>query len=262
MKLESVLLTAGIVTEAAVIGLVLYRQIWRKLPLFLVYCIWAILSDAVAYAMSLSPAGYGFKFYFAVTVIDFVLQFIVFIELAWSVLRPLRSRLSRNGIWVIAAMILAASGVIWPFADISRLSYPSRAWHLVIQMQQSVSILRILFFLVLAGFSQLLALGWRDRELQVATGFGFYSLVSIAVAILDASMATALQLSDLSAVVSVSFIISMIYWVFSFARPDVERREFSPQMQQILLGLAKTAKIARDELSRLGFSRPNESNSA
>ena len=104
----------------------------------------------------------------------------------------------------------------------------------MIQMQQTVSILRILFFLVLAGFSQLLALGWRDRELQVATGFGFYSLVSIAVAILNASMATVLQLSDLSAVVSVSFMISMIYWVFSFARPDVERREFSPQMQEML----------------------------
>lgn len=260
MKLESVLLTAGIVTEAAVIGLVLYRQIWRKLPLFFVYCIWAILGDAVACVISFSPAGYGLNFYFAETVVDSVLQFIVFIELAWSVLRPLRSRLSRNGIWVIAAMILAASAVIWPFADISGLSYPSRAWHLMIQMQQAVSILRILFFLVLAGFSQLLALGWRDRELQVATGFGFYSLVSIAVAIVNAHVASATQLSVLSPVVSISFIFSMVYWVFSFARPDVERREFSPRMQQTLLALAKTAKIARDELP--GFARRKESNPA
>ena len=262
MKLESVLLTAGLGTEAAVIGLVLYRQIWRKLPLFLVYCIWAILSDSVAYAISFSPSGYGLNFYFTETVIDSVLQFIVFIELAWSVLRPLRSRLSRNGIWVIAAMILAASGVIWPFADISGLASPSRAWHLMIQMQQTVSILRILFFLVLAGFSQLLALGWRDRELQVATGFGFYSLVSIAVAILNAHMASALQFSILSPVVSISFLISMMYWVFSFARPDVERREFSPQMQQMLLALAKTAKVAREELPHHEFSRLKDSNSA
>jgi hypothetical protein len=261
MKLESVLLTAGLGTEAAVIGLVLYRQIWRKLPLFLVYCIWAILSDSVAYAISFSPSGYGLNFYFTETVIDSVLQFIVFIELAWSVLRPLRSRLSRNGIWVIAAMILAASGLIWPFADISGLASPSRAWHLMIQMQQTVSILRILFFLVLAGFSQLLALGWRDRELQVATGFGFYSLVSIAVAILNAHMTTARQFSILSPVVSISFLISLTYWVFSFARPDVERREFSPRMQETLLALAKTAKIAREELPRPGSTKPEDSNS-
>ena len=43
------------------------------------------------------------------------------------------------------------------------------------QLQHTVSILRILFFLVLAGGSQLLSIGWRDRELQVATGLGFYS---------------------------------------------------------------------------------------
>jgi hypothetical protein len=250
------------VTEAAVLGLMLYRQIWCKLPLFLVYCIWAILSDAVAFAISLSQAGYGLNFYFAETVVDSVLQFIVFIELAWSVLRPLRSRLSRNGIWWIAAMILAASGMIWPFADISELSSPSRAWHLMIQMQQTVSILRILCFLVLAGCSQLLALGWRDRELQVATGFGFYSLVSIAVAVLTTRTTTALQFSMLYPVVAVSFLIAMIYWVFSFARPDVERREFSPRMQQMLLGLAKTAKVARDELPHHGFSGPEGSNLA
>jgi hypothetical protein len=260
MKLDSALLTAGIAIEAAVLGLALYRQIWRKLPLFLVYCIWAILSDAVAFAISFSQSGYSLNFYFAETAVDSVLQFIVFIELAWSVLRPLRSRLSRNGIWVIAAMILAASGVIWPFANISGLSSPSRAWHLMIQMQQTVSSLRILCFLVLAGCSQLLALGWRDRELQVATGFGFYSLVSIAVAILNAHMTTARQFSILSPVVSISFLISMVYWVFSFARPDVERREFSPRMQQMLLGLAQTAKIAREELPHPEFSGPEDSN--
>jgi len=238
------------VVEAAVVGLVLYRRVWRTLPVFLVYCIWALVSDGVACGVSLSKGGYTLEFYFADTAIDAVLQFAVFIELAWSVLRPLRSRLSRRGIWVIAAMILVACGVIWPFADIAGLSSPTRGWHLMIQMQQTVSILRILFFIVLAGCSQLLGLGWRDRELQVATGFGFYSLVSIAVAMVNARMTTASEFRDLYRLVAASFMISLSYWVFCFAWPDVERREFSPQMEHILLSMAKTAKVAREELPR------------
>jgi hypothetical protein len=248
MKSENVLLSVGVATEAAVIGLALYRNIGRKLPLFLAYCIWALVSDGVGCAMTFSKAGYGLQFYVTESLADSVLQFAVFIELAWSVLRPLRGRLSRNGIWLIAAAILAASGLIWPFADIAGLASPSRAWRLMIQLQQTVSILRILFFIVLAGCSQLLALGWRDRELQVATGFGFYSLVSVAVAMVNAHLATARQFSELSELVSVGFLVSMLYWVFSFARADVKRREFSPHMQEILLSLAKAAKVAREEL--------------
>jgi hypothetical protein len=124
------------VVEAAVVGLVLYRRVWRTLPVFLVYCIWALVSDGVACGVSLSTGGYTLEFYFADTAIDAVLQFAVFIELAWSVLRPLRSRLSRRGIWVIAAMILVACGVIWPFADIAGLSSPTRGWHLMIQIRR------------------------------------------------------------------------------------------------------------------------------
>ena len=261
MSSDQALLIAGVVTEAAVLGLMLYRQIWRKLPLFLVYCIWALLSDGVAFTISFFPTGYGFRFYFAETVIDFVLQFIVLTELAWSVLRPLRSRLSRRALWLIAAAILVVSGAIWPFADISGLSSPSKLWHVMIQLQQTVSILRILFFLVIAGCSQLLALGWRDRELQVATGFGFYSLVSIAVAVVNSRLANTSQYEKLYQVVSVSFLLSMFYWVFSFARAEVERREFSPQMQQMLLALAKTARIAREELPGLEAGNAKNANS-
>ena len=260
MSANSTLLLAGIVTEAAVVGLLLYRHVWRKLPVFLVYCIWAFLSDAIAYAISFSRAGYDFKFYFVETVVDFALQFSVLIELAWSVLRPLRARLSRKALWVVATTILAVSGAIWPLAGISGLSFPSKAWHVMVQLQQTVSILRILFFLVLAGCSQLLSLGWRDRELQVATGFGFYSLVSIAVATLNSRLATTSQFKELYLVVALSFLCSMIYWVFSFAQPDAERREFTHQMQQTLLALARTARITRADLPHHGVAKPKDSN--
>jgi uncharacterized membrane protein len=113
------------------------------------------------------------------------------------------------------------------------------------RLQQTTSILRILFFLVLAGCSQLLSLGWRNRELQVATGLGFYSLVSLAVAMLNTHYAMGSQYTRLHQVVVASGLCSLLYWLFSFAQKEAERREFSPQMQSMLLAVAGTARNTR-----------------
>jgi hypothetical protein len=42
-----------------------------------------------------------------------------------------------------------------------------------------------------------------------------------------------------------SYICSLLYWVFSFAQKEAERREFSPQMQGFLRAVAGTARATR-----------------
>jgi hypothetical protein len=250
MNLDNLFSLAGILTEIAVVGLLFYRRVWRTLPVFFVYCIWALCSDAVATATWFySPKGYSFNFYVATTVIDLAMQLSVIVELAWSVLRPLRAGLSRSAIWFVAALILVVGAAIWPLANTSGIALPSRAWHLMIQMEQTVSILRVLFFLGLVGCSQLLSLGWRNRELQVATGFGFYSLVSLGVAAVNAHLSTAGQFKQLYSVVAISFLGSLLYWIYSFAYQEAERREFTPQAREILLAFAKSAHVTRVQMT-------------
>ena len=250
MNLNYLFSLAGLLTEVSVVGLLIYQRIWRTLPVFLVYCIWALCSDAAGLAISFySRQQCSFNFYVAITVTDLALQLCVIVELAWSVLRPLRGGLSGSAGWLVAVLILVAGAAIWPFAETSGIALPSRGWHLVIQMQQTVSILRVLFFLGLVGCSQLLSLGWRNRELQVATGFGFYSLVSLGVAAVNAHLKTAMQFSQLYWVVAVSFLVSLLYWVYSFAQQEEERREFTPQAREILLAFAKSAHVTRAHLA-------------
>jgi hypothetical protein len=110
------------------------------------------------------------------------------------------------------------------------------------------------FFLLLAGFSQMLSIGWRDRELQVATGLGFYSIVSLAVTVLHSHQSMGDQYRNLNQYESASYILSIVYWVFSFATKEAERREFTPQMQSFLLAMAGTARSTR---IALGESRSN-----
>jgi len=258
MSLDNAIWLAGILTEAAVIGLLFYRRIWRTFPVFCSYLIWDILSNAGAYLISTyRPASY-FHAYFVETLVDSALQFCVLVELAWSVLRPIRSSLPRSAIVVIGVLLLLAGAVIWPFASFSGLAhYTSKVWLTLTQLQHTISILRILFFLLLAGGSQLLSIGWRDRELQVATGLGFYSLASVAISIVQTHQSTGPQYVRLEQFVVVSFLVSLVYWLVSLSQKEAERRAFTPQMQSLLLAVAGAAHSSRVALteSRSGNDR-------
>jgi hypothetical protein len=245
VSLDNALWFSGMVAEAAVLGLLLYRRVWRTFPAFCVYIVWGLVSDLGNYAIQrFSPSSFTTT-YLIQLVLDSALQFGVLVELAWSVLRPMRASLPRIALLVIAVLIVAVGAAIWPFAGIHNLASLPPQWRALVHVQQTASILRILFFLVLAGCSQFLSIGWRDRELQVATGLGFYSLVSLAVEILHSHQAMGPQYALLNQVVVASYLISFAYWIFSFAQKEAKRREFTPQMQSLLLAVAGTARSTR-----------------
>ena len=262
MSLDSVLLFAGMVTEAAMIGLLLYRRVWRTLPIFCVYVAWSLLSDIGNAAVLRSPSGTTsssyFETYTVATVLDSALQFCVLIELVWSVLRPLRPALTRRALIAVSILILVVGAVIWPFAGIHGLEIYPQAWRNLVHLQQTTSILRILFFLGLAGGSQLLSIGWRDRELQVATGLGFYSIVNLAVSMWRSHQGMEPQYALLSEILAITYFCSLLYWVFSFAQKEAERREFTPQMQSFLLAVAGTARTTRMAMTDASASMPRD----
>ena len=255
MDLDNALWFAGIAAEIAVVGLLLYRRVWRTLPVFCLYCAWVLFSDAGNYIVQRYFAESYTATYFVETIVDSVLEFGVLVEVAWSVLLPIRASLPRSALLVVGVLVLAIAAVIWPFSGIHGLAALPRVWRNLVHVQQTASILRILLFLVLAGCSQLLSIGWRDRELQVATGLGFYSLVSLAVDALHSHQGMGPQYRSLHQAVAVSYLCSLLYWVFSFATKEAERRDFTPQMQNLLLALAGTAKEARNTLKDMSAKR-------
>jgi hypothetical protein len=243
--MDDLLWLASSVAEAVVIGLLFYRRVWRTLPFFCIYCVWILLSSVGAYAVLRFHSASYFTAYLSETVIESALEICVLIELAWSVLRPLRASLPRGAWVVVAGLVVALGAAIWPFAMIPGFGNLPAKWHFLMHLQQTTSILRILFFLALAGGSQLLSIGWRNRELQVATGLGIYSFVSIAVAMLHTHQTMGAQYNLLDEIEVASYLCSLLYWVFSFAQQEAERRAFTPQMQNFLLAAAGTARSTR-----------------
>jgi len=57
-----------------------------------------------------------------------------------------------------------------------------------------------------------------------------------------------------------SFLVSLASWIFSFAWAEVERREFSAEMEQMVLSRARMARTACEELPRLIWWRGSGGN--
>jgi len=243
------LFVVGLLGEAVVAGLLIRQRAWRTFSIFLAYSIWTPMADVTDYSvMHAHPTAY-FNTYFVTKIVDSVLQFCVLVELAWSVFRPFRASLPRQTVWVVAALMAITGAVIWPFARNPAFAQFPMQWQMMGRFVQTDSILRVLFFVVLAGFSQLLSIGWRNRELQIATGLGFYSLVDLVVTALHSHMGATQHYRQLDQFLVASYVGSLAYWVFSFAQKEAERREFSPQMQGLLLAVAGAARSSRIALT-------------
>ena len=189
-------------------------------------------------------------------IVDSVLLFGVLVELAWSILRPVRASLPRSTLVVIGVLIFGLGAAIWPFVNFQTTLNLTWGMSNLTRMQQTFSVLRVLVFLVLAGSSQLLSIGWRDRELQIATGLGFTSLVSLGMTILRTHQSTYSQYRDWNQLVVASYLCSLVYWLYSFAQAEEKRREFSPQMQSMLLAVAGAARSTRMGLADVAPSKP------
>jgi len=247
---EFAILVCGMVAEIAIILLLIKGCVFRTFPAFFIFLCWSLFSDGLLYYVRVRyPAQAFFQTYLIQLIVDSVMIFALLVEVAWSVLRPIRSSLPKYS-WIGIAVLIAIGGLIlWPIAGFTVPDRVSDVGRDLILLQRTPAILRAVFFLALAAFSQLLSIGWRDRELQIATGLGFYSIISLAVTIVHTHQAVGSQYHWLDMLGGVAYLAALTYWVFAFATQPVERREFTPQMQSMLLAVAGAARSTRAALS-------------
>lgn len=252
MNLDSSLFFLCTCAEISVIGLLIHRRIWRNFPFFFIYSLWSLLANGAGFVVlhwQPPPSRVYLSFYLIDLLVDSTLLFAALVELAWSVLRPLRESLPRRTLIIISVLILLIAAAIWPFAALPNLTHGAREFALLVQLKQTVATLAILGFIVLAAGSQFLAIGWRDRELQIATGLGLYSLVGMIVTLLHTHSTTIAQYNRLDQLLVGSYLLSLIYWIYSFAHQEMKRRVMSPQAQSILLTMAGAARSTRVALA-------------
>jgi hypothetical protein len=191
------------------------RGIGRRLPWFCGYIAWNLVSDVAAWlAMAYSPTLYT-RFYFYEIVVDCALQFTVLLELGWSVLRLMHAGLDKRNVWLVGSILFLAGMMLWPWAAASTWEHFTQQARALMQIQLTIGLLRIVCLVAIVAVSQFFAIGWRDRELYVAAGLGFYSLCSLVVTVIQFRMAAHSWLLDLAS--SAAYVGVLLYWIVQFA---------------------------------------------
>jgi hypothetical protein len=253
--LDTYLTITSAIVQASVVILLIRKRIYREFPLFSAYLVWLLIA-AVGWLLAASrqeTQSYTRVFLIS-SIFDAAFMFSILVEMSMSVLKPVKAMLPRWTIVVVIGMIAAVAYAVWHIASPPGVTQVSKVSQYIIRCDMTTSVLRIVFFVSLAALSQLLSLGWRDRVVQISTGLGFFSIVSLGVTFLHMNQGVGGDHLNavyhvLDRIVACSYITSIVYWLVSFAQPVRERQEFTPQMRKFIGSLAQNARSTRMAMS-------------
>lgn len=259
MNLDTILELLGLVGAFGALALAIHGKLFRITPIFCCYLAWCLLSDIFFFLVVSKYFSHSIDVYWRIykteMFLDSIFQFAVLVELAWAVLRPIRTSLARYSILVLVFLFIVAGALIWPVSAHMLPGNVKASGISFVHAQQTIAILRVVIFLALAGFSQLLSIGWRNRELQIATGLGFFSMFSLAISIVHSHQSVNTSADSnryyhaLDQIGVAAYICSLLYWIYSFAQQEEERQEFTPQMRSFLLAVTGAARGSRVALA-------------
>lgn len=224
MKLDSIDLTlwlAGIGMEAALLALVIWKRLYRSLPVFSVFFVWCLLSDAGMAIANMYPNAYLPATLVNIT-LDALLQLAILAELGRAVVRYNHAKPPSRvvlGLLIALALVLTASLNKWtipagfPFLDT-----------LYLVLMQLFAVLRVVFLLTIVWWSSLKRLRWPARELRIMTGLSVYIIATLCVTILHSHGMGGMEYHWLDQVLVGCYLWTLAYWIFASTTSVVEQR--------------------------------------
>jgi len=224
VKLDSIDLTlwlAGIAMEAFLLGLVIWKRIYRSLPFFSCFLVWCLLSDAGMAIANLFPNAYMPATLVNIT-FDALFQLAILAELGRVVVRynnvppPNRALI---GFLTALAFVLAAFMNKWNIP--TQFSVMDTLYLVLMQL---FAVLRVVFLLTLVWWSSLQGLRWPTRELRIVTGLGVYIIATLSVAVLHSHNMGGMQFHWLDQVLVGIYLWTLSYWILASTTIVVERQ--------------------------------------
>jgi len=245
--IDSIILFAGYIATVALVVLMIYRGMTKSFPIFTGYLVFGLINDPLMYwILSHNPDSYPTAFAIS-SGADFIFQLGVLLEIATNVIRPVKQSLPVRITWVLGFFLLIAALVSGAIAF--KLLPHTTPSHLVdavqLRMSLGMAMLRMGVFVAIAGFAQLLGIGWKNHVLQLTTGLAFYSAISLIVETTHSRTGLGPQFHALDQMVAASYLGTLLFWSWSFAQQEEARKEFSPQMQNFLLSIAGSTRSSR-----------------
>lgn len=253
--LDKYLWLASDVGQLLVLTILFARHLHRIFPIFSAYIAWQLLSDLLLYLTLSAGAGhFGHHYapiYFSLNLLTYLLEIGVLLEIGAHVLHPATRVLPRGVLYFLLGAAIAV-GVAYFFL-VESLK-PTVNLRLFLILDTTAAILCLSTFLLIAGFSQVLGLNWKNHVLQLATGLAVYSVVDLVVELTRSHLHAGPSYAEIYRICGriqiISYLCTLSFWCYAFVKKEAPRQEFSPQMQKILVLLSGSAKRQRAVFAR------------
>jgi hypothetical protein len=256
LRADSALWALTLAAEAFLTVVILKRKMSRSYPILLTYLIFNLVEDPLAWALYNGSGDVYRRFYFTVTVLDYLLQFLLVVEIGRNVFAPSKRSLPFR-LWpIVTVAILICTILAAAFSPRLQPNGLNASAQSFATVTLGLAVLKVLLFAALAGFAQLLGIGWKNRVLQLASGLAFYGAVSLLVQLAISHIGDLNQVSysahyqQLTQIQSAGYICTLLFWAWSFSRNESPRKDFTPQMQEVLVTIAQSAKRTRLSVTR------------
>jgi hypothetical protein len=219
-SIDLTLWLAGAALELFLLSVLLYKRIYRSLPIFCIFLVWCLLSDVgMAIALRLPNA------YLPATLIsltgDALFQLAILAELGRAVLRHNHvAPPSRVVLMLLGLLACVIAGILnnWTVP----LEYPFLSM-LYLVLLQLFAALRVVFLLTLVWWTSVQKLRWPTRELQILTGLGVYIMVTLCVVILHTHNMATMQYHWLDQLLVASYLFALCFWILASTTNVAER---------------------------------------
>ncbi len=215
MTFDSIDLTLWLMAvslEGAVLAIIIWRRIYRTLPVFSCFLVWCLLSDAGMAAMQHIPNAYLPATLVNIT-IDAFFQLAILFEIGRAVVRYNRIAPPSRIILILLTIGAAILAMV-----LNRWKIPTE-WPLLdtiyMVLLQFFAILRMVFLLTLVWWTSLYKLRWHPRELRIITGLGLYILVTFLVAVLHSHNLDGIQFHWLDQLLVASYLWALCLWMLA-----------------------------------------------
>ena len=251
-ELDFELWTAGILGNAVLFAILIYRCRWREFPVFTAFIGFSGATDAASYWIyhSCSSAWY-FRFYWTYSLFDFLLQLGVIWEIARIVMKPtgswVRDAKKQFILWSAASILLAAT-LPW------LVSPPAATLlgRLEVRGNLFASLVICELIAVVTRTSRSLGLGWRNHVMALGNGWTIWAVVAILVDGLHSYFGADLYFKELEYVRMFASLAALGYWMLQFWLEEPERQPISPELHAYIEALHQRIK---NNLDTVGAQR-------
>ena len=214
-SIDVTMILASLALQTVLLGLIVWRRVYRRMPVFFAFLIWCMFSGVAAtFAIHLAKPEYLLAFVLNMA-IDTLFQLAILGELGKNVLRA--NRTDRPGKPVLILLIAIAILLLWSLTQWNTPPHDSALWLLFVRLRQSSATLRVALLLAMAWISRFKNLHWPEQELRIATGLGAMALVSLTIFILHSHFVAQSHFHLLDQIEVGSYLGALAYWVLSFA---------------------------------------------